>query len=139
MAGPGAQTRMSEDSSKSASRPVTFGRRGQGRRPEKPLPGTTYAVPADTELATRRKRSIGISLAFAGVGAIALYAYERRQECLRQNPGNPDVCRSSSRSSSSGSSSRYFGSSGSSSSTNRVVQSSTSRGGFGSFFRSGGG
>jgi len=130
---------MSEDSHDTPSRPITFGRRGRAHRSEKPLPGTTYAAPADPESATRRKRSIGISLAFAGVGAIAWYAYERRQECLRQNPGNPDACRSSSRSSSSGSSSRYFGSSGSSGSTNRAVQSTTSRGGFGSFFRSGGG
>lgn len=137
---PRGQTRMSDNSSDGTPRPVTFGRRGaMQQRAEKPLPGTSYAAPADPEAASRRKRSVGISLAFAGVGAIAWYAYERRQECLRQHPDNPDACRSSSRSGTTSGSSRYFGSSGTSSGTNRVVQSTTSRGGFGSFFRSGGG
>lgn len=130
------------DAPKKGTKPKLFGQRGASReRPQRPLPGTTYAAPVDptAAAATRRKRTVGVSLVLAGVGAVGLYAYERRQQCLEQNPQNPDACRSSSRSSS-GSSGRSFSSSSSSSnSSQRVAQTTTSRGGFGSFFRGGGG
>ena len=126
--------RLMSDAPKKGLKPPMFGQRGASReRPERPLPGTTYAAPVDpiAAAATRRKRTVGVSLVLAGVGAVGLYAYERRQQCLEQNPQNPDSCRSSSRSSSSSGSS--------SNSSQRVPQTTTSRGGFGSFFRGGGG
>lgn len=125
---------MSDASRKGSSKPPSFGTRGVSRdKAMRPLPGTVYAMPADpvAAAATRRKRTVGISLVLAGMGAFGLYAHERRQQCLEQNPQNPDACRSSSRSSTS-SSSRWFGSSSSSSSSTRTSQSATTRGGFGS-------